>query len=423
MGASSLAAEITVGALDREPYAVLARLREEAPVAWVPALGGWLVTRHDLALAVMRDAETFTVEDDRFTTARVVGPSMLSLDGPEHDRHRAPFTPPLRARAIRGELQSAVTEECERLIDRLAGAGRCELRGDFAGPFAAGVMTRVLGLAPEEASTVRGWYGEIVAAVTALTAGEPMPEAGRQAYAALGARLREVMAGGDGPPDGEGCPGREPSAGACGAKGARGTSALEAGLGDAGSLLVAAAHATPPLHADAVVANAAVLLFGGVDTTEGMITNAALHLLGTPGVLKCVRAAPDRLEALIEESLRLEPAAAVIDRYATRDVELGGARIAGGDLVRVSITAAGRDPAVFADPDRLDLDRERPRRHLAFAQGPHVCIGVHLARLEARTALSRLLARLPRLRLDPSQSPAVRGLVFRKPEALWVRWD
>jgi cytochrome P450 len=136
-----------------------------------------------------------------------------------------------------------------------------------------------------------------------------------------------------------------------------------------------------------------------------------------------VRASPDRLDALIEESLRLEPAAAVVDRYATREVELGGAHISAGDLVRVSITAAGRDPAVFADPDHLELERERPRRHLAFAQGPHVCIGVHLARLEARTALGRLLARFPRLRLDPSSSPTVRGLVFRKPPELRVRWD
>jgi cytochrome P450 len=77
---------------------------------------------------------------------------------------------------------------------------------------------------------------------------------------------------------------------------------------------------------------------------------------------------------------------------------------------------------VFADPDRFDLDRPRARPHLAFAQGPHVCIGVHLARLEARIALTRLLARLPGLRLDPERPAAVRGLVFRKPAALYLRW-
>ena len=87
-----------------------------------------------------------------------------------------------------------------------------------------------------------------------------------------------------------------------------------------------------------------------------------------------------------------------------------------------SIAAANRDPAAFDDPDRFDLGRGNARRHLAFAQGPHVCVGVHLARLEARTALPTLLRRLPNLRLDPGRPPEVRGLVFRKPPELHVVW-
>ncbi|HEY2260203.1 MAG TPA: cytochrome P450, partial [Solirubrobacteraceae bacterium] len=93
-----------------------------------------------------------------------------------------------------------------------------------------------------------------------------------------------------------------------------------------------------------------------------------------------------------------------------------------GDLVRISITAANRDPAVFAAPDKFDPGRGR-RGNLAFAQGPHVCVGVHLARLEAREALAVLLRRLPSLRLDPAGSPEVRGLVFRKPPRLDTIWD
>ena len=136
-----------------------------------------------------------------------------------------------------------------------------------------------------------------------------------------------------------------------------------------------------------------------------------------------MRVDPDLAAAAVDESLRLEPAAAVVDRYATRDTVLGDARIARGELVRLSISAANRDPDVFASPDRFVLHRE-DRRHLAFAHGPHVCVGVHLARLEARTALAALLARFPRLRLDPRRpAPVVRGLVFRKPltlDALWA---
>jgi cytochrome P450 len=156
------------------------------------------------------------------------------------------------------------------------------------------------------------------------------------------------------------------------------------------------------------------MLFGGIETTEGMIANAVLHLLEHGR-------AP--LEALVEESLRLEPAAAAIDRYATADIELGGARIAAGDLVRISITAANRDPATFPEPDRFDPGRANARRHLAFAGGPHVCVGMHLARLEAHTALELLLERLPRLRLDPARPAEVRGLVFRKPPELRVLWS
>ena len=99
-------AAVTLADLAGDPHAALARLRVDAPVAWVEDVGGWLVTRRDLALQVMRDDESFTVDDARFTTARVVGPSMLSLDGERHARHRAPFAravPPGRgARALHG---------------------------------------------------------------------------------------------------------------------------------------------------------------------------------------------------------------------------------------------------------------------------------------------------------------------------------
>jgi hypothetical protein len=154
-----------------------------------------------------------------------------------------------------------------------------------------------------------------------------------------------------------------------------------------------------------------------------MITNAVLHLLSHPGQLALVRADAGLLPNAIEESLRLEPAAALVDRYATRDVEVGGAQIRSGDLVSVSIAAAGRDPAVFPDPGRFDVTRENARRHLGFARGPHFCLGVHLARLETQTVIAGLLGRLPGLRLDPGRPSTPRGLVFRKPPALHVRWD
>src|SRR3954449_8254238 len=100
-GRFPIGAAATVEELDRDPHPLLARLREREPVSWLPALDGWLVTRRDLALHVMRDAETFTVDDPRFSTGQVVGPSMLTLDGEEHRRHRDPFAGPFRLAAVR----------------------------------------------------------------------------------------------------------------------------------------------------------------------------------------------------------------------------------------------------------------------------------------------------------------------------------
>jgi cytochrome P450 len=186
--------------------------------------------------------------------------------------------------------------------------------------------------------------------------------------------------------------------------------------------MLGAVAANSELTHDEIASNAAVLLFGGIETTEGMIANAVLALLEHPERLARAARDADALERAIEESARLEPAAAIVDRYATREIELGGARVGTGELVHVSITAAGSDPAVFGDPARFDPDRPEVRRHLAFAHGPHVCLGVHLARLEARVGVGAVLRALPNLRLDPERPSAVRGLVFRKPPELDVLW-
>jgi cytochrome P450 len=378
--------DITVEALSGpDAHVALARLREREPVSWVPALGGWLVLRRDLAMQVMVDAETFTVDDPRFSTGRVVGPSMLTLDGDEHQRHRAPFSRPFRLQAVRERFSELVADEVDRLIDAIEPAAQAELRRSFAGPLAAAVVTHSLGLRDTDTAVVLGWYDAIVAAVTEVTAGGDIPVAGREAFADLSAAIEPVL---DGDPE---------------------SSLLAAAGGDAGGL-----------DRSQVISNAAVMLFGGIETTEGMIANAILHLLAAPDQLALVRADPGRLPNAIEESLRLEPAAAMVDRYATADVTLGDAAIRGGELVRISVTAANRDPAAFPDPDRFDVDRENAQQHLAFARGPHVCIGMHLARLEAHTAVGRLLQRLPRLRLDPARPSAPSGLVFRKPAELNV---
>lgn len=396
---------ITLADLEGDPHRVLAQLRAAAPAAWVPVLGTWLVTGYDLAVAVLRDARTFTVDDPRFSTAQVVGPSMLSLDGAPHAHHRGPFNRPFRHDEVHARLAAFTRAETGRLVSAIEPLGAAELRRAVAGPLAAAVMAEVLGLGQVDPATILTWYDGIVAAVQAEGAA-----ADRGALADTGAGT-EADTGADGV--------TSVAAGGTAAFGELAASLREV-IARGDSLL---AEVTGPLAEQEAISNAAVLMFGGIETTEGMIANALLHLLSSPAQLALVLADPGLVPAAVEESLRLEPAAAVVDRYATVGTRLGGATIQAGDQVTVSITGANRDPAVFADPDVFDLRRANAGRHLAFAHGPHFCLGAHLARLEAQVAVGTLLARLPRLRLDPGYPSAPRGLVFRKPPALRVRWD
>jgi cytochrome P450 len=380
-----LGAAVTVAELSGNPHPVLRRLRESEPVSWLPALGGWLITRADVADAVLRDGRTFTVDDPRFTTARVVGPSMLSLDGEPHRRHRDPFLRALRAAPTRTRLADAASTHAARLVaDVAARPGAAELRRDLAGQLAVAVMAEMLGLdvAPGQ---LLAWYDAIVAGVSALAeAGESVPPPAAAAFTELSACVAAAL------------------------------------RRDEPSVLTAAAS---DLTVEEIVSNAAVLLFGGIETTEGMICNAVWYLLRDDVALAHVRADGALAAAAVEEGLRLEPAAAVVDRYATADITLGAADIRRGDLVTVSLAGANRDPSVHAEPDRFDLHRPNGRQHLAFAIGPHFCIGAQLARLEANAALTTFLQALPGLRLDPGRPSEPRGLVFRKPTTLHVRWD
>ncbi len=402
---STPAGRVTLADLEGDPHRVLAQLRAAAPAAWVPVLGTWLITGYDLAVAVLRDARTFTVDDPRFSTAQVVGPSMLSLDGAPHAHHRGPFNRPFRHDEVHARLAAFTRAETGRLVSAIEPLGAAELRRAVAGPLAAAVMAEVLGLGQVDPATILTWYDGIVAAVQAEGAA-----AGRGAQAGPGA----------GTGTGTGADGvTSVAAGGTAAFGELAASLREV-IARGDSLL---AEVTGPLAEQEAISNAAVLMFGGIETTEGMIANALLYLLSSPAQLALVLADPGLVPAAVEESLRLEPAAAVVDRYATVGTRLAGTAIQAGEQVTVSITGANRDPAVFADPDVFDVRRANAGRHLAFAHGPHFCLGAHLARLEAQVAVGTLLARLPRLRLDSDYPSAPRGLVFRKPPALRVRWD
>jgi len=383
VGAFPVGATVTRAELAADPHPALARLRAGEPVSWVPDLGSWLVTSRDAALRVLRDARTFTVDDPRFSTARVIGPSMLSLDGPAHTAARKAFAGPFRPARVARRFTPRITALAAELVAGIRPGGQAELRAGLAGPLAVRVVAEVLGLPDIDTDTVRRWYSTFVTAVSEVTAGGPVPSAAGAAFGSLRAHVLGSIEGGD----------------------SLVADAVAAGLGR-----------------EQAVSNAAVLLFGGIETTEGMILNLLRHLLGDQRGLAAVRDDPGLLPDAVEESLRLEPAAAVVDRYATGDVRIAGAPIRRGDPVTVSLAGANRDPATFPDPHSFDVHRANARRHLAFAHGPHACPAMDLARLEALIGMRTAVAGLPGIALDERHPVAPSGLVFRKPATLHARW-
>lgn len=371
---------VSVEDLSVDPHPVLHRLRADRPVAWIDPLDGWLVTSHDLCAEVMFDPGTFTVDDPRFSTQQVIGPSMLSLDGPEHKRHRDPFTGPFRAGAIR-ELGDFTRRTAADLIAVIAAEGSGDLRARVAGPLAVAVMARTLDLGDVDTGDVLSWYEEIVDAVHAVTEGEEVPVSGLRAFDDLKAAV------------------------------ARNRSS---------SRLLGPVEETGMLDVDEIVSNVAVLLFGGIVTSESSTAIAFRYLLDDPGMRERLRSDRSLVRVFVEETLRLEPSAAAVDRYATRDVTLGGADISKGDLVRVSLSAANRDPEVFADPDRLDIGRSNHGKSLTFARGPHACLGIHLARLESVAAVDALLDHAATV--VAGELAPVTGLVFRVPKTVVAEW-
>ena len=334
-------------------------------MSWLPALNGWLVTRYDLAVQVMRDADTFTVEDPRFSTAQVVGPSMLSLDGDAHTRHRAPFAPPFRPRAVRERFAAAAAGEADRLIDRFDARRNRRAQAHVrrtAGRVDHGPRPRArAGRGRHHAQLVRrdrrrghrrhGWTrrpGQRAARHSTLsaTASKSVIVAGTRR---LAARRRRRAPG-------------------------------------------------PHDRADRLERRRASVRRDRDDRGDDRQRPAGPARASRAPRLDRARPQPPRGGARGVAPARARRRGDRSLRHHRR--ELRDAQIRRGELVRVSISAANRDPAVFPDPNRFDpgrVDRAAtPRRHLTFAHGPHVCLGVHLARLEARTALETILCETAR---------------------------
>jgi len=347
---------------------------------------GVTVLGYDECQTVLTHPDTFSSSIYREVMGPVMGRTLLELEGAEHRASRALVSPSFRTALLerwRSELVEVVVHE---LIDRFAPRGRAELAREFTFAFPVQVIARIMGLPRQDYVRFQRLSIELLNVVYDW-------DCGLAASASLKAYFTEVLAERR----------RNPQ-------------------DDLISTLAESEIDGTRLTDDEIFAFLLLILPAGVETTYRASGNLLVALLTEPALMAALRADRSMLRAAFEEGLRWEPPITTVVRRAVRDCELGGVAIPAGTHVSVSVAAANRDPTRYPDPDRFDPTR-RNIAHLTFGGGPHLCLGMHLARMEAAVAINALLDRLPDLRLDSNVPPPhVVGVAFRAPAALPVEF-
>jgi cytochrome P450 len=337
---------------------------------------------HEAVIAILRDGEGFSSS----ILAEVVGQTIIQMDGDEHRSHRALISYAFRHKALerwKDELIGAVVDE---LIDRFAASGRAELVRDLTFDFPVQVIARILGLPSADYSKFQRWSIEMLSGLANW-------ERGQAAARALDDYFGGVLA------DRRAAP-----------------------KDDLISDLAMTEFEGHQLADDEIFAFLRLLLPAGIETTYRSSGNLLYALLTNPDQLDALRNDRSLLPQAIEEGLRWEPPIIFLLRNAARDRDICGTHIPAGAIVNVCVGAANRDETFCDEPDRFDICRQR-RQHVTFGWGPHMCLGMHLARMETTVAMNAVLDRLPNLRLDPDfDPPFVQGTAFRSPPALHVRF-
>jgi cytochrome P450 len=387
----------------RDPYPMLAGIRADTPVMEVqfgPRSGGgsrpdqqaprmtslFTVTSHELAQQVLTDTVRFSSEGYATTIGHVMGRTILAMDPPEHQRHRALVARAFRARVLDQWSDTIIGRCVSELIDAFADDGHADLIPQLTFPFPVRVIARILGLREADWPRFLRLSTELIAVMRNWDRAVAASRELRGYFAEIIADRRRHT------------------------------------RDDLVSQLIEAEVDGHRLSDEEIYPFLLLLLPAGAETTYRSSSNLLFALLSHPGQLDAVRDDRDLVPQAIEEALRWETPALTVARSATRDVELGGVRIPAGALVAVSLGAANRDPGRYPDPDGFDIFRE-DKQHISFGDGAHKCLGMHLARLEMRILLNAVLDRLPGLRLDPAaDDPHIHGLLFRSPPNLPVRF-
>jgi cytochrome P450 len=342
------------------------------------------VLGYDEAATVFNDPETFssTVYED--IMGPVMGHSMLEMDGAEHALHRALVSQAFRRKMLARWESQLVEVVVDELIDRFAGRGRADLVRELTFAFPVQVIARILGLPREDYPTFQRLSIEMLSVMVKWDRGIAASQSLREYFARMLDERRHNPAD------------------------------------DLISDLAVAEIDGERLSDDEIFAFLRLMLPAGVETTYRSSGNLLFALLNHPDQLEAVRADRSLVHTAIEEGLRWEPPIIFVVRRAIRDTELAGVPIAAGATVSICVGQANRDGRRYADPDRFDVFRPS-RLHVTFGHGAHICLGMHLARMETRVAINRVLDRLPNLRFDPdAPMPFIQGVAFRSPNSLPV---
>jgi len=392
----------------QDPFPFYARARAEAPVFYSPRFGVWFVTRYDDVAVILRDPLTFSSTESLpkprerapevepiLRQARQVK-TLINVDPPEHTRlrqvAREGFTP-----ARVAALEPMIREVTEDLIDRM-GAGPADLLDRFAYPLPLTVILHVLGVPLEDMERCRGWTRDMTVVDFAP---DDLPietqVAAARGFLAFVGYWDDLVA----------------------------RRAAEPRDDLISHLVTAPVHGEERLAPEHVAAMLPSFILAGHETTANLIGNTVWRLLQHPDQLAAVTRDPALVPGAVEEGLRYDPSTLGFIRTARRQVEIAGTTIPAGGKLFLLYASANHDGARYPAPEAFRVDRNGTTQHLAFGRGIHFCLGAQLARLEARVALERLLARLPGLRLaDPAAPPRWRpNLVFRGLERLLVSWD
>ncbi len=387
----------------RDPHAVYHELRAECPVQAGSLsarfgldggmeeafLAGTEAVPHSVfsfagVQQVLKDGETFSSSGYGETIGLVMGHSILEMDEPEHHQYRSLIQQAFTRKAMERWEADIVRPTVAANIDKFVDRGHADLVRELFFPFPVQVIAAMLGLPPEDLGTFHAKAVELITIISDIDRGLVASQWLYEYFTTIIADRRTNP------------------------------------QGDLISVLVKAELDGQQLTDDEIIAFLRLLLPAGAETTYRSSSNLMFGLLSNPDQLDALRANRDLMPQAIEEGLRWEPPLTSIGRTASRDMEVEGITIPAGSPVQVCMASANRDPARWDRPDDFDMLRD-PQQHMAFAFGPHMCLGLHLARMETTVVINALLDRLPNLRLDPdAEDVHISGMAFRAPNHLPV---